>query len=172
MPATIRFIPQSAQRFPFDVQQGCIRTSTCYHFRQAGIPAHTFVFPRTATLCVTFMERCVSRWELGEATPSVENMKILSDLYDVRLDYLLKDIDYSFEKEESTDQKIETKNSKGNIKERTLIVKIGVGIAIVFMTLLAFTWRDQVSDQKGLSMDEIQGRRIEIGVEERFSLDW
>ena len=52
-----RFIPQSAQRFPFDVQQGCIRTSTCYHFRQAGIPAHTFVFPRTATLCVTFMER-------------------------------------------------------------------------------------------------------------------
>ena len=116
--------------------------------------------------------QAVSRWELGEATPSVENMKILSDLYDVRLDYLLKDIDYSFEKEESTDQKIETKNSKGNIKERTLIVKIGVGIAIVFMTLLACTWRDQVSDQKGLSMDEIQGRRIEIGVEERFSLDW
>lgn len=44
--------------------------------------------------------QAVSRWELGEATPSVENMKILSDLYDVRLDYLLKDIDYSFEKEE------------------------------------------------------------------------
>ena len=56
-PHLSRFIPQSAQRFPFDVQQGCIRTSTCYHFRQAGIPAHTFVFPRTATLCVTFMER-------------------------------------------------------------------------------------------------------------------
>lgn len=85
---------------------------------------------------------------------------------------LTRNGDYRLTLTESTDQKIETKNSKGNIKERTLIVKIGVGIAIVFMTLLAFTWRDQVSDQKGLSMDEIQGRRIEIGVEERFSLDW
>lgn len=36
--------------------------------------------------------QAISRWETGAAIPSSENLKYLSDLYSVSLDYLLSDI--------------------------------------------------------------------------------
>lgn len=35
--------------------------------------------------------QAVSRWEVGSAVPSVDNLRVLSHLYDVSLDYLVKD---------------------------------------------------------------------------------
>lgn len=35
--------------------------------------------------------QAISRWETGTAIPSSENLKYLSDLYSVSLDYLLSD---------------------------------------------------------------------------------
>ena len=35
--------------------------------------------------------QAISRWETGAAIPSSENLKYLSDLYSVSLDYLLSD---------------------------------------------------------------------------------
>ncbi len=37
--------------------------------------------------------QAVSRWETGEAAPSLENLKCLRDLYDVSLDYLVCDVE-------------------------------------------------------------------------------
>lgn len=33
----------------------------------------------------------ISRWEVGISVPSTENLKVLSELYEVSLDYLLTD---------------------------------------------------------------------------------
>lgn len=35
--------------------------------------------------------QAVSKWEVGLAVPNTENLKILSDLYNVPVDYLLND---------------------------------------------------------------------------------
>ena len=35
--------------------------------------------------------QAISRWEVGAAVPSTENLKVLGELYGVRIDYLLDD---------------------------------------------------------------------------------
>ena len=35
--------------------------------------------------------QAISRWEVGTAVPSTDNLKVLSDLYGVPVDYLLND---------------------------------------------------------------------------------
>ena len=35
--------------------------------------------------------QAISRWEVGAAIPSTENLRILSDLYETSVDYLLND---------------------------------------------------------------------------------
>lgn len=37
--------------------------------------------------------QAVSRWEVGDAVPSTENLKCLSDLFEVPMDYLIKETD-------------------------------------------------------------------------------
>ena len=40
----------------------------------------------------------ISKWEVGAAMPSADNLKYLSDLYDVSIDYLLDDNCESFQR--------------------------------------------------------------------------
>ncbi len=40
---------------------------------------------------VNVSRQAISRWEVGHAVPSVDNLKFLSDLYGVSVDYLLDD---------------------------------------------------------------------------------
>ena len=35
--------------------------------------------------------QAVSRWEAGDAMPGIENLKLLSELYEVSIDFLLND---------------------------------------------------------------------------------
>lgn len=49
--------------------------------------------------------QAVSRWEVGAAVPGTDNLKVLSSLYGVSLDYLLDD---------------NTKETKGNVNEQQL----------------------------------------------------
>lgn len=48
----------------------------------------------------------VSKWELGESQPDINNIKILSDLFQVSADYLLKDDIVTNQKDEAICQKV------------------------------------------------------------------
>ncbi len=54
----------------------------------------------------------ISKWEVGAAMPSADNLKYLSELYDVSIDYLLDDSCESFQQEEKMSVDLETENSE------------------------------------------------------------
>lgn len=45
--------------------------------------------------------QAISRWEVGAAVPSTENLKVLGDLYGVSIDYLLNDISDNIENQKN-----------------------------------------------------------------------
>lgn len=52
--------------------------------------------------------QAISRWEVGTAVPSTDNLRVLSNLYGVSVDYLLNDnADDSYKNSENLEQKPE-----------------------------------------------------------------
>lgn len=74
--------------------------------------------------------QAVSRWESGIATPSTENLQLLSKIYGVSLEYLLDDNLDEIEKKDnhpSIDAGKQTPNPKkesGNKSRRLLVVSV------------------------------------------------
>ena len=79
--------------------------------------------------------QAISRWEVGAAVPSTDNLKVLGDLYDVPVDYLLNDEIENIGKENEESQEITSakQKEKGVILNHR-IVYISV---IVILGLLA-----------------------------------
>ena len=79
--------------------------------------------------------QAISRWEVGTAVPSTDNLKILGELYGVRVDYLLNDQEVisEFSEDRALSQDVHTASVKGKKhKEIALtILVIAVFIAIV-----------------------------------------
>lgn len=79
--------------------------------------------------------QAISRWEVGAAVPSTDNLKILGELYGVPIDYLLNDnVVYSCgsdETEEVPNEQQRTRKRNSFILVCILIVVIAIGISII-----------------------------------------
>lgn len=90
--------------------------------------------------------QAISRWEVGTAVPSTDNLKVLSDLYGVPVDYLLndntddtcKDSENHNPGQEDTGKKTATK-SRG-IFVCLLIATIATLVVVIFV--LIGSWRE------------------------------
>lgn len=93
--------------------------------------------------------QAVSRWEVGAAVPSTDNLKVLSELYGIRVDYLLND--GSEEENESTQvQENVIMDQKRAIKKsnRLPLMICIMAIVIAFVMLIgALVPRSQERDQ-------------------------
>ena len=67
--------------------------------------------------------QAISRWEVGTAVPSTDNLKVLSDLYDVSIDYLLNCNDIA-----SSD---DGDSQKQSVKEQSIHPKCKKAIAFL-----------------------------------------
>ena len=78
--------------------------------------------------------QAVSRWEKGEAVPSTENLKYLSELYHVTLDYLLSDSASETEAEGSARTE-EIKRCRAGRRKTAAAIFLGVIVllSIVFL---------------------------------------
>ena len=90
--------------------------------------------------------QAISRWEVGVAIPSTDNLRVLGDLYEVPIDYLLNDeVENIIKKNEETQEPTSNEPKKNGVFLSRRIVYIGV---IVILVLLAVTISDViVSDQ-------------------------
>ncbi len=123
---------------------------------------------------VKVSRQAVSRWEVGSAIPSTNNLKFLSDLYCVPIGYLL-DEDTKLEseeeqepgsKEKSIEDEVTKKNNKGiTVWPFILIVIILVGAIVCMKGLI----NNKESD---LPMEEIQGREIETRKDVKIPIEW
>ena len=65
--------------------------------------------------------QAISRWEVGAAVPSTDNLKILGDLYEVPVDYLLnEEIENIAKKDEDAQEQSSQEPEKNGIFLRNL----------------------------------------------------
>ena len=105
--------------------------------------------------------QAISRWESGVALPSTDNLKYLSSLYEVPVDYLLKE-DSEMKNNpdnEPTPDKIQSKRKKAVIIAIAFIGILAVGIFGYFLTCnneKCIDVADAESDQWNESQTEIE----------------
>lgn len=80
--------------------------------------------------------QAISRWEVGSAVPSTDNLKVLSELYGVSVDYLLNDENDSCNTGETQEPKEQERESSGNKYKVALICSITLVIVLVLAIII------------------------------------
>lgn len=111
--------------------------------------------------------QAVSRWEVGKAVPSIDNLKSLGQLYGVPLEYLIHD---DFPEPICEDQGLTRKESNAKREKRgnrtvVLIFIIVVVLSVIFGVIF-FHYKGKEQDQ--VLMNDIEGG--EIITEDDFEL--
>lgn len=115
---------------------------------------------------VKVSRQAVSRWEVGSAIPSTNNLKYLSSLYDVPLDYLIHD---NMQEPICTATETEGKIVEVGKKRRLVLALIGI---VVVLTILLFTALFQKESQEPVPMNNIKGSEVDTISENDFELEW
>lgn len=118
--------------------------------------------------------QAVSRWETGDALPSTENLKYLSSLYDIPLDYLLND---GAQKPEKEDEPPSAGKAPGRVHMWSKWVWIAAGAAllvIVFLLFITFSARPGAKRKEicpigDLEQEEVNPEDLE---ESPFYFEW
>lgn len=105
--------------------------------------------------------QAISRWEVGSAVPSVDNLKYLGRLYDVPLEYLLHD-----DASEPVHQEAEKISDTG--KKRWILIL--AAIVVVAVVICAVFLIDE--PKKSVPMTEIERSEVETDNTNDFELDF
>ena len=91
--------------------------------------------------------QAISRWEVGTAVPSTDNLKVLSNLYGVPVDYLLNDNtdDISAAQENIAQHDTDYKAGKKQRSIWTYSVLAAIVISAVVTAILIGTWHERRS---------------------------
>ena len=123
---------------------------------------------------VKVSRQAVSRWEVGSAIPSTNNLKFLSDLYGVPIECLFdEDAELSSEnkevedvsKENLTEDKVQKNNKKFQIWPFILV-------AIILVSVIVSIKKFKGNSSSDLPMEEIQGREIETRKDIKIPVEW
>ena len=84
--------------------------------------------------------QAISRWEVGAAVPSTDNLKVLSELYGVSVDYLLNDTAENISKQNKEKQDHlpagEMKKETGLQCRKRFVVGVAIGLALLTISAL------------------------------------
>lgn len=109
--------------------------------------------------------QAISRWEVGSAVPSTENLKYLAGLYEITVDDLLNDETALIQKREEITGRKEKRVSKSTI--------IKVVIAVLFSAMLLFAHiAINKETEDTVSIDEMENVQWEISTAEEFGVEW
>lgn len=81
--------------------------------------------------------QAISRWEVGAAVPSTDNLKVLGDLYDVPVDYLLNDeVDNISKQCEAHQETTSGEQKKKAVSQKRRIVYTSVTVILVLLAII------------------------------------
>ena len=118
--------------------------------------------------------QAVSKWESGASLPSTENLRSLSELYGVSVDYLLNEGEKEQRKtgflpEESRDVSGISCKGKRDIAIKWILATLILLILVVFIRVI---FADKNKEDL-IWIDEMKGEEVEIDrVDRSFSLEW
>lgn len=118
--------------------------------------------------------QAVSKWEAGSAVPSTDNLKFLSDLYGVTVDYLLNDSADSPEppEEETREGRIPPTMGKKFTRERKLIVALSCAVAVLLAALVYTQIPQETEDVPVIPIEELEEETDDGAPYVEFSLEW
>lgn len=93
--------------------------------------------------------QAISRWEVGDAMPGMDNLKLLSELYEVSVDFLLDD-NLTESSECRQDQKnaiLEIKAGKKTVKYKIFVICIVIIALVIAVLAGALVLRSRDQDQ-------------------------
>lgn len=116
--------------------------------------------------------QAISKWEVGTAVPSTDNLKVLSDLYGVSVDYLLNN-------DSENDSKIPEHPAPVPSLQRTksegtkTMVTIACAVAIAVVAIIfAFAFREPKQEQEQITpIENLVSEKIENDVTNTFRLE-
>lgn len=109
--------------------------------------------------------QAISKWESGVAVPSIDNLKFLSKLYGVSLDYLLNDDVESPGQQEETQEKQE----KRDRPKWVIFVICIIAVAIVGLLFCKMVISKKTNE---LNFNEMEREKWETGETDGFSMSW
>lgn len=112
--------------------------------------------------------QAISRWEVGAAVPSTDNLKFLGNLYGVSLEYLLHNDAPKPNQNETPMQKriIEKQESR----RKTVFVVLMAVLAVAVIVLSAMLLVEQ--PKKPISMGNISGSEVNVTGKDDFDVNW
>ena len=93
--------------------------------------------------------QAISRWEVGYAMPGMDNLKLLSELYEVSVEFLLND-NLTESSECRQDQKnaiVEIKSSKKTVKYKIFVICMAIIVLVIAVMAGALVPRSRDQDQ-------------------------
>lgn len=115
--------------------------------------------------------QAVSRWESGVAVPSTENLKCLSTLFGVPMDYLLND-----EAERAQQEQRETQDQKESPNKRQRIKGLAMAVLIALVCISVVAWQyfgaRQGSDGEEVPIEKMVEDQLEAEPKTSFDIQW
>lgn len=111
--------------------------------------------------------QAVTRWESGDATPSMDKLKALAKIYGVSLDWLCSDVadEKPFEVAESSEGN-ETNNvttsteDKKTRKIRYIVIALAVGV--ITLACIWFATRPENEEMPGKQIEDMQNENVDV----------
>lgn len=115
--------------------------------------------------------QAVSRWEVGDAVPSTENLKCLSNLFEVPMDYLIKETDVL--EQVCVGEAIAKEKGKEDQKRRLFLAGF-VFLAVSIFSLVGlyafFAGRQNIDVEESIRV--LEEEQLEDEPEIGFELEW
>ena len=118
--------------------------------------------------------QAISRWESDQAVPSIDNLKYLSDLYGVSVDYLLSTRAEDFVKKEDTIQKPQEEKSQKSKKlsYKKIAVLAAVVLLVIVLAVSAYMNHSKENERKSLSIGSMSGEEVDSIPKTSFTIEW
>ncbi len=112
--------------------------------------------------------QAISRWESGIALPSTDNLKSLSALYGVPIDYLLNSDVEREDNQVQTDMNCGEQATPQEKVKRRIIIGFAI-LLLVAIVVLAFTKERSKQD---ILIEEMEEEKVDTSPEGDFHFDW
>ena len=112
--------------------------------------------------------QAISRWEVGAAVPSIDNLKFLGNLYGVSLEYLLHDDATKPSCEETPVQEKPIEKQKRR-KKGVFVVLVAVLVVVVIVLSIMLLVEQP---KKPISMGDISGDEVNVTGKNGFDVNW
>lgn len=116
--------------------------------------------------------QAVSRWEVGDAVPSTENLKYLSNLYGIPIDYLLNDVAEGAQEFRVTEKSKESQNRSQYLKRASVLVVLMILVCILAVALQHSSVIQGQDGEDEVSIEKMEEDQLETEPETGFDINW